>query len=144
MKRILVALAVLAVSACANLEVAGPVDTERALEFSVSGSQHGRWMETPVIEVEGRTGSIALNAWLSTPDPCRTLSAQLKGSGSDVIIEVTIRPRDNGGCYQVIGTFEYNAVVRGLAPGSYRLRVVHTYLETGWPTATVDRQVEVR
>lgn len=140
---------VLALGACVNFEVATPDpsrdDSDRTLVFSARSLEHGEWVETPVLEVEERRGGFAVDARLSAPDPCRTISAELQGTGSEVVIEVEIRPTSGGGCLQIIGTFAYEAVVDGLAPGAYHLQVIHRYPSTGWPTATVlDRQVQVR
>jgi hypothetical protein len=144
MKRVVAMVLCVVLGACSSFEVTGP-GADLPLEFSARAAQHGQWLEVPVMEAEGQPGRITVNARLSTPDPCRVLSGDLRGEGSKLVLAVAVRPNGSEGCYQVIGTFEYDAVIPGLRPGNYHLQVVHTYPGTGWPTSTVlDRQVQVR
>jgi hypothetical protein len=115
-----------------------------ALEFTPQALQHGEWLEQPEVEARGEAGRIVVSARLSAPDPCQQLNGELERSGSELKLRVTIT-RVGEACIQPIGTFGYQAVIRDLAPGGYRLRVIHTYPNTGWPTVTaLDQTVEVR
>jgi hypothetical protein len=149
-KMIAVAMTALVASACATTEVTGPtVPTSESrvasLEFSAAAVSPGQSEQEPFVRVEGGAGRIVVEARLNTPDPCRTLSAELTGSTAEPVLEVTVRPSGAEACIQMIGTFQYQAAIRGLNAGTYRLKVVHTYASTGWPRSTVaDQQVQVR
>lgn len=132
----------LVLSAC-SLDLVGP--EQGALDFTARSAGHGQWLEQPVVQAKGESGRIVVNAKLSAPDPCRTLSGTLEREGSELTLQVSIERDQSGGCYQIIGTFEYDAVIRRLPAGSYRLRVIHTYPGTGWPMVTaLDRTVQVQ
>ena len=96
------------------------------------------------VTAEGAAGTIQVRGALSTPNPCYALTGSVSRSGSTVTMTVTARST-GGMCVQSIGAFAYDATVRGLAPGSYTLRVVHTYPDTGWETRTaLESAVTVR
>ncbi len=142
MGRVLLGLLIL-LAAC-SLEVAGPGGAA-SLEFAARAGQHGQWLEQPIVQATGENGRIVVNATLSAPDPCRTLTGALEGAGSELTLRVSVARDQSEGCYQVIGTFKYDAVIRDLAPGSYRLRVIHSYADCCWPTVTaLDRTLQVQ
>jgi hypothetical protein len=87
------------------------------------------------VVAEGASGGANVRGMLSAPNPCYRLSGSVARSGATVTLTVTGRASD-GGCIQSIGAFAYDASVRGLPPGAYTLRVVHTYPGTGWETRT--------
>jgi len=92
----------------------------------------------------GGAGSVAVRGTITTPDPCYRLSGAAAQEGRTLTLTVTARPGE-GMCVQTIGTLGYDATLRGVAAGSYTLRVVHTYVGTGWETQTaMTREVEVR
>ncbi|MGH7476558.1 MAG: hypothetical protein ACRELD_09735 [Longimicrobiales bacterium] len=114
------------------------------LDFSVEPAGHGQWLEQPEFEVSGDVGQLTVTSRLSTPDPCQQLTGEASRSGSRVTLRITI-VREGEGCYDVIGTFRYTALISGLAPGTYELRVIHDYPGTGWPSGPVlERDVAVR
>ncbi len=129
-------------SAC-SFDLLGP--EQGSLEFGARVIPHGeKWLEEPIVQVTGESGRIVVNAKLAAPDPCQELSADLQGRGSGLTLRVAIA-RNSPACVAALGHFEYDAVIGELAPGTYRLRVVHTYPETGWPTVTaLDRTVQVQ
>ncbi|MDQ3555338.1 MAG: hypothetical protein M3409_00975 [Gemmatimonadota bacterium] len=114
-----------------------------ALDFTSRPATSGAYAERPELTVTGSEGRIVVEAGLSTPDPCREISGALRRSGSELTLEVTIQ-RSGEICIAAIGAFEYTATIRDLAPGEYRLRVVHEFRGTGWAGGTVlDQQVLV-
>lgn len=85
------------------------------------------------VTARGAGGAVAVTGALSTPTPCYTLSGSARRDGGVVTLTVEARATD-GICVQSIGAFSYEATVRGIAAGSYTLRVIHTYPGTGWET----------
>jgi hypothetical protein len=142
--RILTLLSILALGACASFEATGP-SSDPALDFSVRADRTGTFSELPVVDAEGQQGSIAVNGRLATPDPCRTIAGSIDPAGTELTLRVAVRRSGSEACIGVIGQFAYDAVISGLAPGGYRLRVIHEYPQTGWPATTVlDQQLQVR
>jgi hypothetical protein len=91
------------------------------------------------------SGQIAIRGTMQTPNPCYKLSAALERSGQTLSVRVTGRADPDAMCIQSIGMLPYTATLRGVGPGAYTVRVIHTYPDTGWDTATVlDTQVTVR
>lgn len=77
--------------------------------------------------------------------PCVGYDARAEANRSLRTLEVRIIGIDPGLCFHALGSYGYQATVRGLPAGEYRLRVVHTWPETGWGTdQVVDTQVRVR
>ncbi|MBA2245452.1 MAG: hypothetical protein H0W11_10875 [Gemmatimonadetes bacterium] len=142
MGRVLLGLLIL-LGAC-SLDLAAPGEGA-SLEFAARAAQHGQWLEQPIVQATGESGRIVVNAKLSAADPCHTLAGVLEGTGSELTLRVSVARDQSQGCYQIIGTFEYDAVIRDLAPGSYRLRVIHSYAECCWPTVTaLDHTLQVQ
>lgn len=128
----LVPLAV-AITACLPADpLTGPGAAVR-LHFEATPADHGKWMEEPEISVEGTDGGIIVEALMSAPNPCRRFDAKAAGAGDAIVLDVDVRPL-GGGCYSIIGTFEYDAVLSGLAPGTHRLVIRHTMHATGDPS----------
>ena len=93
---------------------------------------------------EGQAGGIAVQGRMQTPDPCRRLSAAVEAGGGQVTLRVEA-VREGDMCAQVLAAFAYDARITGLAPGSYRLRVVHAYPGGGWePRTELEQSVTVR
>jgi len=89
-------------------------------------------------------GRIAVEGALPTPTPCYTLTGEAGREGRVVTLAVQARAQE-GGCIQMIAGFAYDAVVRGVPPGRYTLRVAHAYAGTGWDTRRVlEQEIEVR
>ena len=128
----------LGLSACSS-NPAGPGDG--ALEFSSRALPLGQ--HESALQVTGETGSIAVNATISAPDPCGTPTATLQQEGPALTLRVLVNPSTTV-CAAVIGHLEYEAVIRGLSRGTYDLEVVHHYPSTGWPAATASHKVQVQ
>jgi hypothetical protein len=92
----------------------------------------------------GGTGTVTVRGSMPAPNPCYTLSGAAASEGRTLTLTVTGRPGD-GMCAQMIATLGYDATLRGVPAGSYTLRVVHTYVGTGWETQTaMTQEVQVR
>lgn len=125
-------------------EVALELDSSRELDFSWEEDGHGEWLEEPEVETTGGVGTVAVEARLSAPNPCQELIGEGQVSGEVLELEVTVR-RTSAGCVAVIGTFGYTAEFRGVPPSEHRIRVVHRYPDTGWPSGPVlEETVTVR
>jgi hypothetical protein len=72
----------------------------------------------------GGTGSIVLAGSITTATPCWLVTAVHTRNGSDITVTVAATPSGQV-CTQVITFHNYQATVAGLAPGTYRLTVVH-------------------
>ncbi len=96
------------------------------------------------VRAEAAAGGITVRGRMETPDPCRRLSGAVEAAGREVTLRVEAA-REGEACIQVIAAFAYDAAVTGLAPGTYRLRVVHAYPGTGWePRTALEQSVTVR
>lgn len=94
---------------------------------------------------EPAAGGITVRGTLSAPNPCQRLSAEVDADGGEVVLRVLARSDPDAMCAQVIASLGYTAEVRGLAPGTYTLRVVHAYPDSGWDEHTaLTTQVAVR
>jgi len=92
----------------------------------------------------GGTGTVTVRGTIDTPNPCYALSGTAAREGSTLTLTVTARSNAEV-CIQSIGTLGFDATLRGVPPGSYTLRVVHSYGGTGWETKTaMTQQVQVR
>jgi hypothetical protein len=135
-------------AACAQGGGGGPQESRAAptspgLDFSAR-LLSGEDVSEPSARVAGGAGRITVEGRLSAPDPCQKVTGALEGSGTDLTLRVSVAATGEG-CIQMIAAFGYTGTLTGLAPGTYRLRVVHTYPGTGWETRTVaDERVAVR
>jgi hypothetical protein len=95
---------------------------------------------------QGAAGAIEITGTMDTPNPCYKLAGELAGQDSrELRVRVVGRADPERTCVQSIGAVPYAATVRGLAPGTYSLTVVHAYPDAGWDEATVvQSQVVVR
>lgn len=92
----------------------------------------------------GEAGRIVVHGRIETPDPCRRITAAATRRGAELTLRVEAH-REGDVCAQVIAAFAYDAVVQGLAPGTYRLRVLHAYPGSGWDAQTaLEESVTVR
>ncbi|HEU0076766.1 MAG TPA: hypothetical protein VFQ76_03900, partial [Longimicrobiaceae bacterium] len=86
----------------------------------------------------------AVRGRMETPDPCRRLSGAVEAADGRVTLRVEA-VREGDMCAQVLAAFTYDARITGLAPGTYRLRVVHAYPGGGWePRTELEQSVTVR
>lgn len=138
----------LGLAACAQGGTSEPRESRAApispgLEFSAR-QLSGQDVAEPSARVTGGAGRITVEGRLSAPDPCRKVTGALEGSGTDLTLRVSVAATE-GVCAQMIAAFGYTGALTRLPPGTYRLRVVHTYPGTGWETRTVaDERVTVR
>lgn len=140
--RLIVLLPLLLLSSCSLDLILGP--RTGGLEFSWEAAHHGLYLPEPELEVAAGRGRIDVHALLSAPDPCQQLTGKLERGSARLTLRVTVRPVGVA-CVGMIGSFQYDASIRDLAPGTYNLRVIHDYPETGWPSGPVlERQVTVR
>lgn len=94
---------------------------------------------------EGGSGSIEIRGSMMTPTPCYRLAGALDASNRSLTVTVTGSADPDAMCVQAIGAVPYTGTVRGVAPGTYAVRIVHAYTGTGWQPATpFDAQVTVR
>lgn len=120
---------VLALTACPAFNTMG-LDPGVTLRFEVEPADHGQWLESPTVRVEGIAGGVRIETLMSTPDPCQRFDATASRQGADLLLRVEVR-RNAAMCIAVVGTFQYEAVLSDLTPGAYRLTVIHTLPETG-------------
>lgn len=114
------------------------------LDFSWSPAGHGEWLEEPEVVAGGGEGTIQVEARLSAPNPCQSLTGQAERSGQDWVLRVRI-VGGGGACTAQIGTFEYLAVIGDLPADEYSLQVVHEYPGTGWVSGPVlEERIPVR
>jgi hypothetical protein len=88
---------------------------------------------------------IAISGTMQTPNPCYKLSGELQQQGQTLSVRVVGQADPNAMCIQSIGAIPYTATLRDVAPGTYTVRVIHTYPGTGWDAAAaLETQVTVR
>jgi hypothetical protein len=96
------------------------------------------------VRATGRSRSIAVKGIVPTPTACYRLAGAADRVGSIVTLNVEARPSGDY-CPELPDAFTYDVRVRGLPPGSYTLRVLHTYRNAVWePTMAMDTAVTVR
>lgn len=123
--------------ACAHLTAPG-----RGMEFSVGKAEFGATGDRAL--ASSVDGAVVVEGYISTPDPCQDLRGELTNVAGELTITAIARSKDVA-CAQVIGVFPYRAVMRDLVAGSYRVRVLYRYENTGWPLkAVLDTAVTVR
>lgn len=91
------------------------------------------------------SGQIAIRGTMQTPNPCYKLSGELQQQGQTLSVRVVGQADPNVMCIQSIGSVPYTATLRDVAPGTYTVRVMHTYPGTGWDAAAaLETQVTIR
>lgn len=94
---------------------------------------------------EPAAGGIDVRGTLSAPTPCHRLDGEATADGAEVVLRVSATPDPEAMCAQMIASLGYAARIRGVAPGTYSLRVVHAYPGIGWDEHTaLETQVAVR
>ncbi|HEX2206886.1 MAG TPA: hypothetical protein VHG93_04335 [Longimicrobium sp.] len=94
---------------------------------------------------EGGSGTVVIRGVATTPNPCHQLAGVVEQSGGRVTVRISATVDPEVMCIASIGAIPYTATVRGLAAGTYDLRVEHSYPNTGWDTAAVlETRVTVR
>ncbi|HEV7590952.1 MAG TPA: carboxypeptidase-like regulatory domain-containing protein [Longimicrobium sp.] len=92
----------------------------------------------------GRARRIEAKGTFPTPSSCYRLAGAADRLGS--VVTLNVEARSNGDlCPGPTGTFTYSVAVRGLPPGSYTFRVLHSYRDAERePAVALDTTVTVR
>jgi hypothetical protein len=124
----LAALALLVVSCTAS---------EPEVEFIATPLSVDEWNTWSHAGVQSAHREITVRRTIRTPSACRTLDADVAQVGHEITLRIVARKAKEDGCSSAgEGLFGYMAVLRGLRPGRYDLRVVHVF-------ANPDRPAEV-
>ena len=84
---------------------------------------------------QGADGSVLIGGTFQTPCSPYEATAQATLEGSTVVLRVI--GRNENDCPQdVVASVLYDAVVRDLSPGDYRVRIVHEWTDVNWPYIT--------
>jgi hypothetical protein len=118
--------AVLTIAACASVNGVGQVDDHGGVEyeFTVGPVQPGTGA-TPRHAALGEAGGFAITGSISTPVPCYRVTGDIVRDGREIRLRIVATPEDVI-CIQVIANWGYEASVRDLDPGRYRVTVVHS------------------
>jgi hypothetical protein len=109
----------------------------------------GRFYETPDsinprVHVVGQQRSIRARGSFPAPHRCYQLSGNADRTRSVITLTVQARAPDEL-CLAAGGGFVYDVTVRRLPPGTYTVRVLHTFQDDGRaPTIVADTAVTVR
>ncbi len=105
------------------------------------------WMPAssfPPATVKGERRGISVDGMMATPTPCYQLAGMADREGQVITLTVEARIK-SWDCGETPGTFHYRVNVRGLPPGAYTFRVLHTYRGGVWdPSWAVQTPVAVR
>lgn len=76
---------------------------------------------------------------ITTPSPCFGIrgTANVTEDAITITVSAVSTLRSNETCATVVAESEYEGTLRELAPRSYRVIVIHTIANTGWPVQTV-------
>lgn len=137
---ILVSSAVAPVDTCRTGLSSGDAGEPR-VEFTVVGTPEAG--DDPGLRVDSvATGEMVLAGAISTPTPCYDIRAEPSRRDGTLTLTLvaTAQPRI---CIQVLAAFAYRARIYGLSAGRYRVEVVVTYPNTGWPPRVEHLEVEI-
>jgi hypothetical protein len=87
------------------------------------------------VEIAGEAGAVRIEGL--TTWSCGTLVQRARRRGSTLTFHLSARLPSQGACPPVIFGLEYEARLRGLEPGTYRLRVLHYATEVFEQEVTV-------
>ncbi|MFL5380968.1 MAG: carboxypeptidase-like regulatory domain-containing protein [Longimicrobiaceae bacterium] len=94
---------------------------------------------------EGGRHSVTVRGAMVTPSNCWTLAGAADRIGSVVTLNVHARPTARGCPPDATGASTYKVTLRGIPPGTYTVRVQHTYRGDAVPPAlALDTTVTVR
>lgn len=94
---------------------------------------------------EGGRHNVTVRGAMPTPSACWRLSGAADRIGPVITLAVNARPNGDACPPDSPGASTYKVTVRGIPPGTYTLRVVHTYRDEAWPRAlALDTTVSVR
>jgi hypothetical protein len=110
------------------------------VEFVATPLSADEWRTWSQAGVQSAHQEITIRRTIRTPSACRTLDAAVAQVGDEVTLRVMARKTEGNGCNPAEeGLFGYIAVVRGLRPGRYDLRVVHVFADPKRPAQEVLR-----
>lgn len=109
--------------------------TERSLavefaETPITPAEVDSWT---AVTVRSAHHEVLVRRTMTTPSWCRDLEADVVQTGSDVTLRVSAMESDDA-CPAGEGLWGYLAEIRGLRPGRYNLRVVHTFADPRRPS----------
>lgn len=85
---------------------------------------------------EGADGSVSVGGTFKAPCSPYEATAQATQDGSALLLRVI--GENQGDCPQdVAASLLYDAEIRGISPGHYRIRVVHEWKDVSWPATLV-------
>lgn len=108
---------------------------EPEVEFVETPLSAQEWDAWSHAGVQSAHQEITIRRTMRTPSACRTLDAGVVRVGDEITLRVMAQEAEEDDCDPGReGLFGYLAVIRGLRPGSYDLRVVHVFATPGRPT----------
>jgi hypothetical protein len=97
------------------------------------------------VTASGRQRGISVKGTFPTPSVCYHLAGAADRIGQVVMLNVEARPTGSDLCPDAEGAFTYSVTLRELPPGTYTLRVLHTFRNNAWePEMALDTTVTVR
>ncbi|MFL5540579.1 MAG: carboxypeptidase-like regulatory domain-containing protein [Longimicrobiaceae bacterium] len=97
------------------------------------------------IAAEGGRHNVTVRGAMVTPSACWRLSGGADRIGPLITLAVNARPTGATCPPDSPGASTYKVTVRGIPPGTYTLRVLHTYRDEAWPRSlALDTTVTVR
>ena len=123
MRWTLLLFAIVGISACSS--PSEPAAEDARLEFRAEKAQ--AFVESPEITVTGGNRTVTIVGGLSTPCAGYTLNAEAIHASAITLRVIANANSSGGGCYTVVETFVYEAVLRGLPAGTYAIRVLHVF-----------------
>ncbi|MBW3572623.1 MAG: hypothetical protein KY467_16085 [Gemmatimonadetes bacterium] len=139
--RVLAAAALLlsaALAACSGNPAASIRGPEVDLAFGIQ-----RLQNEPAFVVTGGVGEVTIRGYFRAP--CTPYEARAETDLATGTLTVRLLGQQPRACRDAVVNLGYQADVRALAAGEYRLHVIHTLPATSWPAEmVVDTQVTVR
>lgn len=89
----------------------------------------------PAFFAEGADGSAIIGGAFRSPCGPHEATAQATQEGSTLVLRV-IGENKNDCPQDVVASVLYEAEVRDLPPGHYRVRVIHEWKDANWPSTT--------
>jgi hypothetical protein len=88
--------------------------------------------------------AIVVEGAMPTPSACWRLSGAGDRQGNEIVLNIEARPWGIR-CLEVVEAFTYKVTIRRLPPGTYRLRVIHSYRGAVVPSSlAVDTTITVQ
>lgn len=120
------------------LAILGCSESEPRLEFAAVPLSPEEWQAWSRAGVKSAAREITVRRTMRTPSACRTLSGAAAKSAGAITLRVMSREDADGDCDPAEdGLFGYTAVISGVRPGRYELRVVHVFADLRRPPETV-------